>query len=99
MKGNKITEKDDKNILFSGVITLGGWTMMPDGRIYEYVYCAKWEIRTDKQFPVDGFRSSEKWQLFGIVNDKIKCIIPGCQVNGWVFCGANPNSSNCYTIN
>ncbi len=67
-----------------GVVRLLNWTIMPDGESYINIWCANWEIITDKMMPVDGFKSSEKWQLAAVLNGEVVLFIPGCQVKGWV---------------
>lgn len=79
-----------------GVVTLNQWTMMGDGHTYLYIWCKDWTIITDKAMSkiVSDFRSSEKWQLFGLVKKEIKVVIPGCQVKAWAMCKklVNPQS-------
>lgn len=85
-----------------GVITIVEWTMCPDGLVYRHLYSPRWMIITDKQFPVDGFRSTEKWQIVAIIDDEIVCVIPGCQVKAYVKCKTppmtSPNSASIYSF-
>ena len=67
----------------NGVVRLANWTIMPNGEEYLNVWCKRWEIVTDRMMPVEGFKSSEKWQLAAMVDDKVVLFIPGCQVKGW----------------
>jgi len=80
---------DQKNS--TGIVTLFNWTMMPNEEKYLYVWCKEWKVITDREVPVENFHSSEKWQLLGIVNEEIVCIIPGCQVKAWVRRSSPPD--------
>ena len=77
---------------YSGIVSLHGWTAMQDGDEYRYVWCAHWEIQTDKEMPVDGFRSSERWQLIAYYLGKPVMIVPGCQVAAFVMCDECPTT-------
>jgi len=79
-----------------GLITLLNWIIMPDGDEYKYIWCSSWKIITDKQFPLDNFRSSEKWQLLGLRGKQVVCVIPGCQVAGWIMCKKPPITIKLY---
>lgn len=94
-----VSFKDGKNdVLTSGIVTLVNWTMMPDGNTYLYVFCRRWEVVTDKMMPLDNFRSSEHWQLAGVVGSNILLFIPGCQVKAWAYSVNKPASPNCYDL-
>ena len=81
----------------NGVITVGTWILAPDGRMYQYFWCQRWEVLTDQQLPVDGFRSSERWQLFAVsAEGKPVAVFPGCQVKGWLACEQPPNNPGVY---
>ena len=89
----------DQDIIKSGVVTLSTWLMAPDGQKYLYMFCRNWDILTDKMFPIEGFHSTEKWQLIGKNKDgKAMAIIPGCQVKGFLACDKYPNSNECMEI-
>ena len=88
----------EKQGITAGIINLANWMMMADGQLYNAAWCQRWEILADKQIPVDGFRSSEHWQLIGIANGEIAILIPGCQVYTWVFCEQPPQNNNCYSF-
>ena len=47
----------------SGTVRLAEWQMDNNGDEYIYFWCKDWRIITDKDMPLEGFRSSEKWQL------------------------------------
>ena len=79
-----------------GVITLIEWTMMPDGELYKYLWGENWRVVTDKETGIEGFRSSEKWQLHGGRTGSV--VIPGCQVKGFARCSPPPPSRQCYCI-
>ena len=89
----------DQDIMKSGVVTLCVWTMAPDGQKYLYAFCRNWAISTDKTFPVEGFRSTEKWQLIGRNQDgQVVAVIPGCQVKAFMACDKRPASNDCVEI-
>ncbi|KKN52797.1 hypothetical protein LCGC14_0609150 [marine sediment metagenome] len=91
--------KDEEgSVITSGIVTLVNWTMMPDGNTYIYVWCRHWEVVTDKMMPLDNFRSSEHWQLAGLVNGNIMLFLPGCQVKAWAYSENKPKSPNCYEL-
>lgn len=68
-----------------GVVTLSTWTMTPEGGTAMYLWCANWVVVPDKAMPVEGFKSTEKWTLFGIVNGRVRIAIPGCQIKAWMY--------------
>lgn len=71
----------------SGVISVNDWTMAHDGQEYRYFFCNRWRIVTDKETMIEGFRSSEKWQLHALSEDGVLlAVFPGCQVKAFVFC-------------
>lgn len=81
------------------VITVSHWTMGPTGETFLHFWAHKWRILTDKSVPLENFHSSEKWQLVGLDNlNKIKIIIPGCQIHGMSICKEAPKVSNCLKI-
>ncbi|KKN04347.1 hypothetical protein LCGC14_1098260 [marine sediment metagenome] len=73
-----------------GVITVETWTLTPNGARFIYFWCKKWLIVPDKQMPIADFRSSEKWTLFAIVDDRVVASFPGCQIKGWFRCESPP---------
>ncbi len=75
---------------YSAIVSLHGWTAMQDGDEYRYVFCSHWEIQTDKQMPVEGFRSTEHWQIIAYNEDRPLMIVPGCQVAAFVICDECP---------
>ncbi len=83
----------------SGVITVINWTMASDGETYTHFYSDSWRICIDKMFPIDGFHSTEKWQLLAIKNNKIIAIFPGCQVKSFIVCNKCPNTKNTFNFN
>ena len=69
------------------IITVSEWIMTPKGERYLYFFCSIWKIIPDKSMPVEGFRSSEHWQLFAMSDqDKILAVFPGCQIKAWFYC-------------
>ena len=86
-------------ILQAGVVTLNNWTMVATGEKFLYLFCKNWKIMTDTTFPIENFHSSERWQLIG-KNKKGNacCVIPGCQVKGFLFCEKRPPVPDCYEI-
>lgn len=80
----------------AAIVTVGSWTMGPDGDTYLYFWCADWHLMTDAQVPTKRFRSTEKWQLVGVVDGKPACVLPGCQVKAMVYCDAPPARSTIY---
>ena len=98
---NQIKVKQNNEISTSGVITVVNWTMASNGLRYLFFYCDRWEIITDSMFPIDGFRSSEHWQLAAMdSNGNTLALFPGCQVKAWIFCESIPKhqESDCYYI-
>ena len=75
---------------YSGIVTLDSWTAMQDGDEYRYVFCGHWEIQTDKDMPVEGFRSTERWQIIAYAKDQPVMIVPGCRVGAFVICDECP---------
>lgn len=82
----------------AGVVTVYEWTCMPDGESYKHIWCNDWQILTDKEVPIEGFRSVEKWQLLGHINGEVVCVIPGCQVKGWAACKEPIRRNSVYCI-
>ena len=89
----------------AGIITTNEWLMMPNGCQYKHFWCDQWKIITDKQMPIEGFKSAEKWSLFACPKDKsdqAEVVIPGCRVAGWCHTGqaptASPGRADCYSI-
>ena len=75
----------------SGLISVINWTMAPDGHKYLYFWASRWQIITDAEMPVKGFRSSERWQLIAVSsNSDVLAVFPGCQVKAWMRCEAPP---------
>ena len=83
---------------FSGIASFHPWIVMQDGEQYRYVWCAHWEMQTDKEMPVDGFRSSERWQLLAYYLGKPVMIVPGCQVAAFVICDECPTVKRIFSI-
>ena len=81
-----------------GVITLPDWSLAPNGKTYIHLWCKDWRVITDKDVPVDGFRSTEKWQLLAMVNNTVMAVIPGCQVKAWMRCNTPPDNRSCYNF-
>ena len=75
----------------SGIVTVYDWMMAGDGKRYKHFFCTLWQIITDKMVPIDGFKSTEKWQLLGWRNSKIVAIFPGCKIQGLISCADIPN--------
>ena len=76
----------------SGIVTMGAWLMASNGKHYMYFFSSSWEILTDKEFPVEGFRSTEHWHLLASVGGEITAIIPGYNVRGLIVCDSCPDS-------
>ena len=75
----------------AGLVTVQNWTMAPDGEKYLFFWAEHWQLMTDADVPVEGFRSSERWQMIAIDEKKeILAIFPGCQVKAWLRCKAPP---------
>jgi len=87
-----------ENKPYPGIVTLLNWTAMQDGEEYRYVWCGNWRIQTDKQMPIEGFRSSEHWQLIAHHEDKPVMLIPGCQVVGFTICDEAPIVNRIFDI-
>jgi len=82
----------------AGIITLSSWTMVPTGQTYLYLWAPRWIIVTDKSWPIDGFHSSEHWQLLGLnAAGETVLVIPGCGVKGWCACPSPPPSATCFS--
>ena len=85
-----------------GVVTVAEWTMAPDGARYRHFWSDKWRVVPDKDMPVEGFKSSEKWTLFGLRGDRVVLAVPGCQVKGWYRCHNPPKlvaeGAQCYRL-
>ena len=85
-----------------GIVTVNDWTLVPNGAQYKYFWCAHWVVVTDKDLPITGFRSSEQWQLFAVVNTAVRMAIPGCGVKTWMRCECPPehlpSGSDCFNI-
>lgn len=73
-----------------GVVTVADWTMATNGKRYICFWCGHWRVVPDKQMPIDGFKSSEKWTLFAIVDGDVVMAIPGCQIKAWVRSDKSP---------
>lgn len=84
----------------SGFVTVSEWTYAPNGREYRYFYCSDWRVVIDKDSPVENFRSSEKWQLYGYVDNELAMVIPGCQVKAFIVSkpGEGIQGENCFSI-
>lgn len=82
----------------SGVVTVSDWIAAPNGEVYKQFWCACWDVVTDADFPTEKFRSSEKWQLFAITDGRVKMVIPGCQVRGWMSTNVPIPRESCYNI-
>ena len=83
----------------SGLVTLTDWMFMPDGQSYKAVWAERWEIVPDNAMPVDGFRSSEHWQLAAVVENDVLLLVPGCKVGAWAYCPAAPDTcSQCWVV-
>ena len=73
----------------------------PGDELNLYFYCDRWEIITDKTIPIDGFRSSERWQLAAMdIQGNTLALFPGCQIKAWLSCKSMPptTESICYYI-
>jgi len=82
-----------------GLITVINWTMAPDGNKYLFFWAARWQIVTDAEIPVEGFRSSERWQLIAVSSDlDVLAVFPGCQVKAWIYCEIAPQE-DCFVFN
>lgn len=86
------------NKIQAGIVSTNEWIMMPNGDEYRYVWCSDWRIITDKDIPKPNFRSSEKWALLGLCGGKIKIIIPGCRVMGFVASQTSPETKTIYCV-
>ena len=83
----------------AGLVTVMNWTMAPDGEKYLFFWASHWQIMTDLDMPIDGFRSSERWQLIALTsNSDVLAVFPGCQVKAWIRC-ETPPSKDCFAFN
>ena len=82
----------------SGVVTLLEWSLFPDGDTYKHIYADRWEIVTEKDFPVPGLHmGSERWFAVAVSKElKPLVIIPGCQVKSWAACNKKPQAQSCW---
>lgn len=81
----------------AGIVTVNNWMLAPNGGKYLHFWCKEWVIVPDKNMPVEGFHSAEKWSLFARVGDRSVMAIPGCRVAGWSACDAPPpDIGDCY---
>ena len=82
----------------AGLITVMNWTMAPDGERYLHFWASHWEIMTDANMPIEGFRSSERWQLIALAsNSDVLAVFPGCQVKAWIRC-ETPPPKDCFVF-
>jgi hypothetical protein len=82
----------------AGIITLATWTMCPDGETYLYLWCYEWRLATDAEMPAPNFRSSERWQAFGVGRTgHLEFVIPGCQVKAFVVSDEPPSRPTVYS--
>ena len=83
------------------IVTVSNYTMCPDGLVYLYLWCADWRVVIDREL-MEGFRSSERWQLHAIVDDELVAALPGCQVKAVVRSerppSAIPTNVNCFAF-
>ncbi len=82
----------------AGVVSTVNWLMAPNGNTYHYFWCESWMITTDKQFPVDDLRTSERWQLLAMVGGQANMILPGCEVKAWCRCETPPPGPSVYVL-
>jgi hypothetical protein len=82
----------------AGIVTVDMWTMAANGEEYRYFWCSDWRVITDKQVPIEGFRSTEKWQLLAMNGPEMLAVIPGCQVKAWVSCQSKPSKRQIYNL-
>ena len=83
----------------AGVVSLANWHMIPSGVQHRYIWAPRWEVITDKVFPVEGFRSAERWQLLGYNGvGELKVVLPGCEVKGWCQCDKPPQNPDVCTV-
>lgn len=76
----------------AGIVSLSHWTMGPNGFKFCHVFADRWEILTDANMPVEGFRSSERWTLVAIQNGQVRGVFPGCGVKAWIAAAHPPAS-------
>ena len=94
LKSEKLPEES-----IPGLITVINWTMAPDGNKYLFFWASRWQIITDAEMPVEGFRSSERWQLIAISsNSEVLAVFPGCQIKAWIRCETSPED-DCFAFN
>jgi hypothetical protein len=67
----------------AGIVTLAGYATFQEGQ-YSAVWAPEWRIVTDAQAGIDGFRSTERWQLLAVVDGVVVLVVPGCKVFSWV---------------
>jgi hypothetical protein len=77
-------------MITTGVISLTQWCMAPDGMQYIYFFHDAWKILTDKNMPVEDFRSAERWSLAAYKNHEIIALFPGCKITGYIKCDRKP---------
>ncbi len=83
------------------IVTVAHYTMCPDGLVYLYLWCADWRVVIDRDL-MEGFRSSERWQLHAIVGGEFVVALPGCQVKAVVRSKTPPpevpGNANCFAF-
>ena len=90
----KQTKKEVSELPCCGIVTFGDWVQTADG-VVQAAWSTDWQVITDKQFPVEGFRSAERWQLIGRnINGSVRIIVPGCHVKGFVYAPMCPQHKN-----
>ena len=80
-----------------GIVKSETWIMNCEGDESLYVWSPRWEVITDKgiseRLGIEGFRSSEKWQLLGYdEKGTLRIVLPGCQVKSWLACEKQPTT-------
>jgi len=81
-----------------GLISVLNWTMAPDGHKYLYFWAPRWQVITDDEIPVEGFRSSERWQMVAVSSGSdVLAAFPGCQVKAWILCN-EPPPLDCFVL-
>lgn len=82
----------------AGIVTVNAWTMAADGNNYLYFWSDDWRIFTDKDMPIDGFRSTEHWQLLAFIGCECVALFPGCQVKAWIASTAPPQTNTIFDL-
>lgn len=84
---------ESANVFPAGVLTLKGWTMMPDGATYIHVWAKAWHVVTNQESGIPGLRTADRFHAIAYGDDGTpRVIIPGCQVQGFAATPSDPST-------